>query len=81
MHMYRIQAENRDELNLYMGKRGISTGVHYKPLHLYSCYGPQPSLPVAEKAFDRILTLPMHAELTDDHVSEVIDSVRSFYHG
>ena len=80
-HMYRIEAEKRDELNLFLEKRGIFTGVHYKPLHLYSCYGTQPSLPVAEQVFTRILTLPMHTELTDDDVSEVIDSVRSFYHG
>jgi perosamine synthetase len=80
-HMYRIEAENRNELNLYLENKGIFTGVHYKPLHLYSCYGRQSSLPVAEKVFTRILTLPMHTELTDDHVSEVIDSIRSFYHG
>ena len=80
-HMYRIQAEARDDLNQYLDERGISTGVHYKPLHLYPFYGDQPSLPVAEKAFSRILTLPMYPDLTDGQVKTVTDAVRSFYRG
>jgi len=80
-HMYRIEADRRDELNVFLDRAGICTGVHYKPLHLYSCYGVQPPLPVAESAFARILTLPMYPDLTDAQVSMVIDSVRRFYIG
>jgi len=80
-HMYRIEADHRDELNVFMGSNGVCTGVHYKPLHLYGCYGRQPSLPVAEKVFQRTLSLPMYPDLGNDEVGMVIDSLRRFYHG
>lgn len=80
-HMYRIEAERRDDLNQFLSRSGICTGVHYKPLHLYSCYGRQPTLPVAEGAFGRILSLPMYPDLTDAQVATVIDKVKGFYRG
>lgn len=79
-HIFCIKAERRDELNRYLDKKGISTGVHYKPLHLYSCYGSQPALPAAEKLFPQILTLPLYPDLTDEEAVFVADAVRSFYH-
>ncbi len=79
-HIFKIKAHRRDDLNIFLGRTGISTSVHYKPLHLYSCYGQQPSLPAAEDAFRRILTLPLYPDLTDSEVSYVIDSIRKFYH-
>ena len=80
-HMYRIEAERRDDLNDFLGRAGICTGVHYKPLHLYSCYGVRLTLPVAESAFARILSLPMYPDLTDAQVHTVIDAVKRFFHG
>lgn len=80
-HMYRIEARQRDELNVFLGERGVSTGVHYKPLHLYQCYGKQQTLPVAEKAFESILTLPMYPDLEDSEVLQVAENIRRFYRG
>lgn len=77
-HIYCIQSDYRDELNAYMEKKKIGTGVHYRPIHMYSCYGDQPHLPKAEKAFQRILSLPMHAGLSNEEVDEIIDAIRSF---
>jgi len=79
-HIFEIKAQQRDELNLFLYRNGISTGVHYKPLHLYACYGPQPVLPVAEDVFSRILTLPLYPDLTDAEVEYVMDTIRKFYH-
>lgn len=78
-HIFEIKARRRDELNLFLDRKGISTGVHYKPLHLYTCYGSQPALPVAEDVFRRILTLPLYPDLTDEEVEYVIDTIRKFY--
>jgi len=78
-HMFVIQAEERDDLNVHLAERGIQTGVHYKPVHLYPCYGQKQSLPVAERAFESILTLPMYPDLTDDEVQRVVESIRAFY--
>jgi len=77
-HIYCIQCEDRDGLNAYLQEKGIGTGVHYKPIHLYTCYGNRPHLPVAESLLPRIMSLPMHPGLSDDDVSYIIDSIRSF---
>ncbi len=77
-HIYCIQSEKRDELATYLQDKGISTGVHYKPIHLYRCYGNTPHLPVAERIFQRILSLPMHPGLSDQDVDYIVDSIRAF---
>jgi perosamine synthetase len=78
-HLYCIKAEDRDRLSAYLMENGISTGVHYKPIHLYECYGYQSSLPVAEKLCREILTLPLFPDLDNDQVEYIVDSVKKFY--
>lgn len=78
-HIYFVQVEERDELNAYLKEHDIGTGVHYKPIHLYRCYGNRPDLPVAERVFPRLLSLPMHPGLTDDDVDYVIEQIHAFY--
>jgi perosamine synthetase len=77
-HIYHIKVDRRDELSIYLQENGIATGVHYKPIHLYSCYGNRPVLPVAEKTFLRILSLPMYPGMSNEDVEKVIDTVTSF---
>jgi len=77
-HIYCIQTDHRDDLSMYLQEKGIATGVHYRPIHLYRCYGQQPALPTAEKVFMRILSLPMHAGLGNDDVNCIIETIRSF---
>lgn len=79
-HLYSICCDDRDKLSEFLQSRGISTGVHYKPIHLYRCYGNRASLPTAERIFPRLLTLPMYPGLTDEDVAHVIESIREFYH-
>lgn len=79
-HLYSICCDDRDKLSEFLQNRGISTGVHYKPIHLYRCYGNRASLPTAERIFPRLLTLPMYPGLTDEDVAHVIESIREFYH-
>ncbi|MCU0916679.1 MAG: DegT/DnrJ/EryC1/StrS family aminotransferase [Planctomycetes bacterium] len=78
-HLCEILAESRDELSVFLQERNISTGVHYKPIHLYRCYGNRPSLPVAEGLFPRMLSLPLHPGLTDEQVRYIIATLRRFY--
>ena len=78
-HIYCIKCERRDALSMFFKDKGITTGVHYKPIHLYSCYGNTPYLPNAEKYFNQILSLPMHPALTDEEVKTVTNSIKEFY--
>jgi perosamine synthetase len=77
-HIYHIQVDCRDDLNAFLGQQGIGTGVHYRPIHTYKCYGNQAPLPNAEKAFSRVLSLPMHPGLTDDDIDYIVDQFHSF---
>ena len=74
-HMFVVRLEHRDALALWLQEQGISTGVHYKPIHLYPLYNKY-SLPVAEREWPRLLTLPLFPALTSDQVSHVCEKVR-----
>jgi len=77
-HIYHIKCEKRDGLSVWLQSHGIATGVHYTPIHTYSCYGNQPALPKAEKVFKNILTLPMYPDLTQDDLEYIIKIIKNF---
>lgn len=78
-HIYCIRSDQRNDLSISLQKKGVVTGVHYKPIHLYKCYGNRPSLPNAEKYFEEILSLPMYPDLTDHEIDTVIGAVNAFH--
>jgi perosamine synthetase len=54
---------------------GIGANVHYIPVHLHPYYRerfPGLSFPVAEAAYERLLTLPLHAGMSDVDVDDVL---------
>jgi dTDP-4-amino-4,6-dideoxygalactose transaminase len=80
-YVYVVEVEHRDEVQAALQAEGIATGVHYPvPLHLQpACaqYGYQPGdFPVTEAAAQRILSLPMYAELTAGQIERVATAVR-----
>lgn len=80
-HLMIIRCPDRDALHTYLRERGIATGVHYKPIHLYPCYGYQPSLPVVEAEWKKLLTLPLYPDLTLSEVDMICGHIRDFYAG
>ncbi len=83
-HLYSIQTEHRDALSHHLDQKGIGNGVYYPlALHLQPCYRSlgykKGDFPVAERATQRILSLPMYAEMTPGQVKAVIGAVRSFF--
>jgi perosamine synthetase len=63
----------------------IGVNVHYIPVHRHPYYQeryPGLSFPVAEAAYDRLLTLPLHAGMTEADVDDVVaalDKVTAAY--
>jgi perosamine synthetase len=78
-HIFHIKCQRRDDLSEWLQRNGISTGVHYTPIHTYRCYGNRPTLPVAERVGQRILTLPLFPDLVDEAVDSIVDQIRAFY--
>ena len=75
-HMFAVRTPHRNELSLHLQEQGISTGVHYKPIHLYPLYHKH-SLPVAEREWQKLLTLPLFPDLTSDQVSFIAREVKA----
>jgi dTDP-4-amino-4,6-dideoxygalactose transaminase len=61
----------RDQLFDKFEENGIQCGMHYKPNHLLTKYKTSYSLPVTEKAYDQILTIPLHPEITDLEIEKI----------
>ena len=82
----RVPGGRRDDLRKYLGERGIGTQIHYPvPIHLQQSAEflgyRKGDMPVTEKLASEVLSLPMFAELTDEQLERVADSVRSFMKG
>ena len=82
-HLYVIGTDNRDELQGYLRDQGIATGIHYPiPIHLQEACDslgyPEGSLPQTEAIAERILSLPIFPEMTDEEVERVLRAVRKF---
>jgi perosamine synthetase len=65
-------------------ERGIGAAVHYIPVHLHSYYrerfGTGPGLcPVAEAAYEEILSLPIFPAMTDEDVDRVIAAMEHLH--
>jgi perosamine synthetase len=79
-YMVRIVDGRRDELIEYLASKGIGSGVHYIPNHIqplfqkYTC-----ELPVTDRVWKEIITLPLFYDMTDADVQTVINSVREFF--
>jgi len=79
-HNYVIKTNHRDELQEYLKEKGISTGVHYYPNHLYEMYKPYYRyLPITEKIWKNIITLPLFPGMTLSQTDFVIRSIKEFY--
>src|SRR5438477_9418219 len=82
-HLYVIRTEHRDRLKEYLASRGIAAGIHYPvPIHLQPAYKnlgyKRGSFPVTEQYAQRILSLPMYAELTPELIEYVSKSILTF---
>jgi len=61
-----------------MQKDGIQTGIHYKPLHQMSFYKRKIKLPITDKVGNQIVSIPMHANLSENDVDNIIKKINKF---
>lgn len=82
-HQFTIRHPRRDVLREHLTKHEVSTDLIYPvPLHLQKCYASlgygRGSFPVAERAAETCVSLPVFPELTDTQVDLVIKAINSF---
>lgn len=73
-------SRNRDAFARALKEEGISTGLHYIPLHLLSYYKQKYNLkittfPNALTSYQQILSLPIYPSLTDEDVNYICDKI------
>jgi len=79
-HIYVVRIlglKNRQELQSELLEQNIQTGVHYQPNHFLSFYRDNITLPlpVTELVYEQILTLPLHSDLSESDVAQVVSSL------
>lgn len=82
-HVFSVRCKNRDQLEQYLSKNGISTNKHYPiPIHLQECYSDlkvaKGELPIAEEISATQLSLPMFYGMMDKEINYVIESINKF---
>ena len=86
-HIYPIQLDldrlkvNREKIFEALQKEGLGVQVHYIPLHLHPFYRKKfgykkGDFPVAEKYYERTITLPLFPAMTDKNIKDVIRAVK-----
>ncbi|MBI5960290.1 MAG: UDP-4-amino-4,6-dideoxy-N-acetyl-beta-L-altrosamine transaminase [Chloroflexi bacterium] len=86
-HLYMVQFDlqklnmSRAEIFAALRAENIGVNVHYIPVHLHPYYrqqmGTAPGIcPVAEAAYERLITLPIFPQMTDDDTHDVIRAVQ-----
>ncbi len=68
-HIYAVRVPRRDAVMKWLNANGVGAGVHYPvPIHLQGAFAShghkKGDFPVAEKAADEMLSLPIYPELT-----------------
>lgn len=81
-HVYAIAVDRRDDIQARLQAAGIGTGIHYPvPVHRQQAYsgmtGQPVPLPVTEALAERLLSLPIYAELHPDQAAEVARAVEA----
>lgn len=84
-HQYTLRInKHRNELKKYLAEAGIDSMVYYPtPIHLQKAYlsleFPKGTFPIAEQLCEEVLSIPIHATLTDAEVDCVIEKIKDFF--
>ncbi len=76
----------RNAVRQLLADRGISTSMHFHPIHLFKCYAralghEMGDFPVAEERARRAISLPLYPGMSEEEVSAVIDALSSIAKG
>ncbi|MFI5212167.1 MAG: DegT/DnrJ/EryC1/StrS family aminotransferase, partial [Ignavibacteria bacterium] len=81
-HQYSIRVKRRNEMQAFLKDNGIPSMIYYPvPLHLQEAYKYDYKMgdyPVTERVAEDIISLPIHTELTDQHINYICDKVLEF---
>lgn len=80
--LFIVQTAHRDALIAHLARWGVTCGVHFMPCHLHPLYRrlrPDTRLPVAERVWPRIVTLPLYPSMSDAEQDQVVAALKDFF--
>ena len=85
-NQYTVRVTDRDRLREHLSTQGVGSMIYYPlPLHLQPCFSSlgyrKGDFPVAERAAEEVLSLPIYPELTTAQQDLVVRTVAEFYAG
>ena len=73
-----VHGVGRNEMFKGLRSLGIGANVHYRPLTCLTRFSAAAGqCPIAESMGERILTLPLHQQVTEVQVEHVVDSIKN----
>ena len=83
-HLFVVRTDERESLINFLNGNNISTGIHYPTplpfLEAYSYLNHKPEdFPVAYDFMNKILSLPIYPEITDDQINFIVSKVEEFF--
>lgn len=79
-YIIKIKDNRRDKLMAYLTKNGIGAGIHYIPNHLQPLFKDfKSNLPVTEKIWQEIISLPLYFDMSEEDILAVINQVKAFF--
>ena len=89
-HLLEVKVEKqypmkRDKLYDFLKSEGITTGVHYPPLHFFTYYKKttkykKGDFPCAEELYSKIISLPMFPFMTNEEFQIIINALKAGTH-
>lgn len=82
-HIFGIRCSRRDELEMFLNKKGIGTNKHYPiPMHMQECYKSlgfvRGDFPIAEEISATELSIPIYYGMKEEEIKFVIDVINEF---
>lgn len=76
-HLFTILVEERDDFMACLKAENVGSGLHFEAVHRMTLYRAKGrKLPATDHVCDRILSLPLFPDMTDDDADDVVAAIR-----
>jgi perosamine synthetase len=75
----RVDENKRNKLIDFMIENEVDAGVHYKPINYYEKLWSHGDTPTSDLEWQRMVTLPLHPNLTLQDIDRVCNVIKRFY--
>lgn len=80
-HQYTLKINgDRNALKKYLANENIPTMIYYPvPMHAQKAFNVSGNFPVSDKLCEKVISLPMHTELTKDEQDIICNKIKEFF--